>query len=323
MIRRFLIIGHCYLIFVGLAPGRLPAQTGSSAQAIYSKVPAWLFESLTDPVHASLAIGISDPGLPDSVARQQAFLRGIAMGAMAAGSKGAHLGDLFTREQNLQADMKYEEIYRFTSDFAGDLRTVQLLSDTILRSGEAILALALPASTTEHQGDSILSMELFLYNHEFEVDGKQQLLRKYEFTINLWTGNDLYNLDHLSFYRLNRKATGIECSMPRSLEAYTTSEYYYGMPGSGKQHDSLQEPGTSTCQGLWIALLSQLLDQVSFCVKEAIRETEKVSDQTQHLTLELNREKEKLFLNWKLNRLIPGDQKLTLDLSCGLPVFNH
>ena len=56
-----------------LVTGKLSAQTATSLPAVYSRIPSWLCEPLEVGPGKLLMIGISDPGLPDSVARQQAL----------------------------------------------------------------------------------------------------------------------------------------------------------------------------------------------------------------------------------------------------------
>lgn len=323
MIRISLFIGLCFLLSMVMVSGKLPAQQAIDPPAIYSRIPGWVFEPLKDDPGYILAFGISDPGLPDSIARQQAFLRGVSMGALASGSEGSHLCDFFTREASNRADSKYEEIYRFNGFYTGDLNSIRILADTILKSGEALLLLEIPVTDKDPLIDSLLTIEIVLYNHEIEVSQRRRLMRKYEFSAKLWMNEELYNLDKLSFFRLNRKATGIESAFPLSQLAYDSLEYYYGPSCSPAAGDSLLPPGTLTHQGLWIAYFSQVLDHLSLCVKLASNETARVSDRTGTLTIELNREKEKLFISWRVNRLVRKDQQLHVDLTCDRTVTNH
>jgi len=127
-----------------LVTGRLPAQTATSPPAVYSRIPAWLCEPLQVGPDKFLVVGISDPGLSDSVARQQAFIRGVALGSLAIRSECSYLCDFFTKEVKRGTDSKYEEIYRFSTLFSGDLDEINILADTILRSKEAVLLLEMP-----------------------------------------------------------------------------------------------------------------------------------------------------------------------------------
>jgi len=323
MIRISLFIGLCFSLSMVMVSGKLPAQLAISPPAIYSRVPGWIFNPLKGDSAYVLIFGISDPGLPDSIARQQAFLRGVSMGALASGSEGSHLCDFFTREALNTANSKYEEIYRFIGFYTGDLNDIRILADTILKSGEAIMLLEIPVTDKEPLIDSLLTIEVVLYNHEIEVSQRRRLMRKYEFSVKLWMNEELYNLDKLTFFRLNRKATGIESSLPLSQLAYDSLEYYYGPSCSPADGDSLIPPGSLTHQGLWIAYLSQILDHLSFCVKLASNETARVFDRIGTLTIDLNREKEKLFISWRVNRLVRGDQQLHVDLTCDRTVTDH
>ena len=306
-----------------LVTGRLPAQTATSLPAVYSRIPAWLCEPLQVGPDRLLAIGISDPGLPDSIARQQAFIRGVALGSLAIRSDCSYLCDFYTKEVKKGADSKFEEIYRFSTLFSGDLDEINILADTVLSSKEAVLLLEIPIKGSKPAIDARLIVETVLYNHEFEVSGRKRLMRKHEFTLQLDMDGDLHNLDDISFFRLNRKATGIEASIQQSQLAYDSLEFYYRSSGSSDTPDDQGQSGTSTTQGLWIAYLSQILEQISLCVNKASDQTARVSDRTSTTSLELNREKKMLLLSWRVHKFILEDQRLYVDFSCNSSVIDN
>ncbi len=323
MIRINLFIGLFSLLYMVLVTEKLPAQTATSSPAVYSRIPAWLCEPLQVGQDKFLVVGISDPGLSDSVARQQAFIRGVALGSLAIRSECSYLCDFFTKEVKKGADSKYEEIYRFSTLFSGDLDEINILADTILRSKEAVLLLEMPLKGSRPAMDALLIVETVLYNREFDVSQRKRLMRKHEFSLQLKMGDDLHLLDDLSFFRLNRKATGIATSIPRSQVAYDSLEYYYGSSGSSGRSDDQFQTGTSTTQGLWIAYLSQILEQISLCVNKASNETARVSDRTSATSIELNREKKFLMLSWRVHKLIVEDQRLRVDFTCNSSDINN
>jgi len=323
MIRINLFIGLISLLYLVLVTGRLSAQTTTLPPAVYSRIPAWLCEQLQVGPDKVLVVGISDPGLPDSVARQQAFIRGVALGSLAIRAECSYLSDFYTKEVKKGADSKYEEIYRFSTLFSGDLDDINVLADTVLKSKESVLLLEIPLRGSATDEDNILIVETVLYNHEFDVSNRKRLMRKHEFSLQLNMGGDLHDLDDISFFRLNRKATGIESSIPQSQVVYDSLEFYYSSSGSSETPNDPFQSGTSTTQGLWIAYLSQILEQISFCVNKASVETARVSDRTSATSIELNREKKSLLLSWRVHKLIVEDQHLHVDFSCNSSEFDN
>ena len=305
-------------LFISLymVSGKLSAQTTTPPPAVYSRIPSWLREPIKEDPDRLFMVGISDPGLPDSVARQQAFIRGVALASLAIRSECSYMSDFYTKEVKKGADSKYEEIYRISTLYSGDLDEVNILADTILKSNEAVLLLEIPFRGSTTTENALLIVETVMYNHEFEVSNRKRLMRKHEFSLQLNMGGELHDLDDISFFRLNRKATGIESSIPQSQVAYDSLEFYYSSSGSsGTPNDQFQS-GTSTTQGLWIAYLSQILEQISFCVNKASDEIARVSDRTATTSIELNREKKTIPLNWRVHKLILEDQRLRVDFSC-------
>ena len=306
-----------------LVSGKLSAQTTTPPPAVYSRIPAWLHEPFQVGPDRLLMIGISDPGLPDSVARQQAFIRGVALASLAIHSECSYLSDFYTKEVKKGADSKYEEIYRISTLFSGDLDEINILSKTILSSKEAVLLLEVPLRGSMTVEDALLVVETVLYNHEFEVSNRKRLMRKYEFSLQLNMDGDLHDLDDISFFRLNRKATGIVASLPQSQVVYDSLEFYYSSFGSSEQPDDQFQSGTSTTEGLWIAYLSQILEQISLCVNKASGETARVSDRTPATSIELNRERKSLLLSWRVRKLILEDQRLRVDFTCNSSEFDN
>ena len=319
----FLFITLFISLHTVLSTGMLSAQTTTPPPAVYSRIPAWLYEPLQVGPDRLLVLGISDPGLPDSIARQQAFIRGVAIGSLAIHSKCSYLCDFYTKEVKRGADSKFQEIYRFSTLFSGDLDEINVVADIILKSNEAILVLEIPLKGSGSSKDELLIVETVLYNQEKDVSGRKRMMRKYDFTLQLDMDGDLHDLDDISFFRLNRKANGIKTSLPQSQVAYDSLEYYYSSHGLSGQLDDQFNPGTSTTQGLWIAYLSQILEQISLFVNEASSETAKVSDQTNAISVELNREKRIIYLTWRMHKLILEDQRLRVDFTCNSSEFDN
>lgn len=63
------------------------------------------------------------------------------------------------------------------------------------------------------------------------------------------------------------KATGMRCSLPQSQAAFNRYEFYYTTGDSPHAADSTETPGTTCKQGLWIAYVSQIMEQLSMQAK--------------------------------------------------------
>jgi len=88
---------------------------------VISTIPPWIKEHFPEQRDTLYVIGISDPGLQDSIARTQAFLRALALGSMAHETECDHFSDFYSQGQKSGTDSKYEEIYRFSSVFSDNV----------------------------------------------------------------------------------------------------------------------------------------------------------------------------------------------------------
>ncbi len=314
------------LLYVMGGFGQVMSQPVTSHPAVYSILPGWVFQHLPDLPRSVRMLGISDPGLPFNVARQQAFLRGVALGSLATASTGSFLSDLFSMEEQNENQSRYEEIYQVFAIFFVDPQHVTVLEEATLKSGEVILLMDVPVendSTT--QGEKLIA-DLFLYNNEVNASQKNQLMRKYTFSLNLDRNDRTFPMDDFSFFRLNRKASGIRTMMLQSQRSFDSLEYYYGMHSLNETDSALVGNGDRTTEtmneeehsptncssGLWIAYLSQILEQASFFIQHQVDNTARVSDHTANLTIDLSREAEVVPLQWRIHRFRLNGQEASI-----------
>lgn len=90
-------------------------------------IPPWKKDHFPEQRDTLYVIGISDPGLQDSIARAPAFFRALALGSMAHETEGDHFSDFYSQGQKSGTDSKYEEIYRFSSVFSNNVPTPTIL----------------------------------------------------------------------------------------------------------------------------------------------------------------------------------------------------
>ena len=342
MTKPFINIVLFFLLGIaGVITSRLSAQEmGKMPPAVYSSLPDWMFQELSHQPGGLRVIGISDPGLSDSVARQQAFLRGLALAAFADEAHGSFLSDLFSREDDEGNKSRYEEIYHLTGKYAGDPEVVTLLHEKFLASGECIQLLHIPIrENTSRPGDSAdaekkmedsdkstprdtrgisehtyptFLSEIYLYIREIQSDRTSGMIRKYSWNILLSGRRDLVDaagervkedtvvLDDLSFFRINRKASGIRSSLVAGQIAYDSLEFYYT---GRKEPPSDADVGSTMVNGLWIAYLTDIMEKASIFIKQKGDETARVTDHTSSMFMELNREKEVLEFRLQVEKL--------------------
>jgi len=99
--------------------------TGSNDSTLLSTklslLPAWMYNSFPDQADTIFILGISDPGLNDSLAHHQAILRALALAALANHSSFDFLSDFYSQSKDLGSSSKYEEIYRFSASFSAKI----------------------------------------------------------------------------------------------------------------------------------------------------------------------------------------------------------
>ena len=306
-----------YKIFETELGNYQPANNDSSASVpVSSFIPVWLQLIVPEKTDTLLMVGISDPGLPDSIARAQACLRALGLAAMARHCKSRFISDFYHKSQEESADSKFEEIYHFMASSATFPGIPNVIRDTILRSRETIVLVAVPVYQEPKGKDTNCVIDGYLYNYEFEVDGHSHLLRKIGNTISTRQSLPPFPWpDSISFYQVNQRFTGIKNIQQKINPQFNRFEYYYTpsveVPSTTKES---RISGSSCKSGLWIALLNQVFEQLSFFTKGATSQTQAVSDQTLETRNELNREKNQVDLRFSFGAINLSDNHLKVQI---------
>jgi hypothetical protein len=280
-----------------------------------SPIPGWVNSEYSDQADTLFIFGISDPGLPDTIARQQAVFRALAMGAMADVTNCEHFSDFYSQERGSATDSKYEEIYRFSADFSGKTPTAAILSETILPSTEAIVLLGIPVKNLQDDPAKDIRMEAVLYNNESDIFEGNKMSKKIDICMRKGNADDMLIVDASSFYQMNGKATGMRCSFPQSQAVYNRYEFYYSVPDSARRDDAASIQGTTCKQGLWIAYVSQIIENLSMQTKMLNRESQVLRDKTENASTELLRERSRILLSWRIRRLDIHDEKMWVNMT--------
>ena len=280
-----------------------------------STVPPWMNGRFPEQSDTLYVFGISDPGLNDTVARQQAVFRALALGAMAKITDCEHISDFYSQEKGAGTGSKYEEIYRFSAYFSGKRPTPVKLSDTILASSEAIVLLGIPIKNLHNNSKKNIRIEAFLYNNEADIIYRNKMSRKVDISIQKRDSNEKVILDASYFYQINGRATGMRSLFPRSQFFYNNYEFYYTNSLPEKESDSSNFHGTTCKQGLWIAYVSEILEQLSLQTKMLTKESQVLRDQTEDTSTELLRERSRTRLSWRIKEIDIHDNKMWVNLT--------
>ena len=280
-----------------------------------SPVPPWICSGLPMQNDTLYVMGISDPGLADSVARRQAILRAVALGAMENGTKCKHLTDFFSQAKGVESDSKYQEIYCFTAGFSENLPPPGIIKDTILPSTEAIVLVAIPKKHLQKNHVKNMWAEAYFYNNDAAISNGNNISRTFDVSIREKKSYDTLVLDACSFYQLNGKASGMRCLWPKSQFVYNHYEFYYTTGQSVPFTDSVDFHGTTCKQGLWIAYVSQIMENLSMQTKRLVQESMNVTSNASLRSAELVRERSQCRLSWRINDLSIRDDKMLVNLS--------
>ncbi|MEI6435027.1 MAG: hypothetical protein WCP32_09300 [Bacteroidota bacterium] len=306
-----------YAIFETEMTNYLPSRRDTTSLIpVTSVIPTWLHLITSEKTDTLVMAGISDPGLPDSLAYAQARLRAFAMAAMARRCKGRFISDFYLKSHKTTTDSKFEEMYNFIASSSVSPENTTVIRDTILQSGEAVVLVAVPVPQETKSNDATCIVKSYLYNYEFEVDGRDRLMRKIGSAISTSRTNGSSQLpDSISFYEVNQRFTGIKNIQQKINPRFSKFEYYY--------FSSIQEPaitdenriaGSSCKSGLWIAMLNQIFDQLSFFIKTNTTQTGAVNDQTEDTRNELNREKNQIDMRFSFGAINLLDNKLMVQI---------
>lgn len=280
-----------------------------------SLLPGWMYKRFPDQTDTIYILGISDPGLNDSLAHRQAIFRALAFGALANLTRFDLLSDFYSQSKGLGSTSKYEEIYRFSTTFCGNISNQSILNYTILPSSEAIVLMAIPVVKTEDSTNKNMSIDAVLYNNEMDLLSGNKISKKVDISIQKRNIDQTILIDASSFYQLDGKATGMKCLFPQSQTAYNQYEYYYTTSDSWHEADTANVRGTTYKQGLWIAYTSQMLDLLSIQAKKIVKDSQTLRENTHTSTDEIIREKASSCLLWRIKDIDICNQEMKVKMT--------
>lgn len=253
--------------------------------------------------------GISDPGLPDSTAFRQAFLRAAGLAALANGCKGTYLSDLYFKSRFSATQSRYEDLYRFNAGSSLRFRDIRVVKSFRLKSKEIFVLIAAPK--LNKRGPNLLSISGNLYNYNVG----DVLVRRIDCTVNPSSGFFPGSfVDSLAFYQYNHSFSNI-----RNLRNHWGSgsdgfDYFYS--GNTDKNFSSQSGIWSTCRhGLWIATLHQVFDALNNYIFRNSDQTQTLNEHGNQVRSQLTREKTDLWLKFSINDIFISDNSLKVKLS--------
>ena len=281
-----------------------------------SPLPAWLSSSLKTTPDTLFMIGISDPGLPDSLARNQALSRAFSLALLSHRCKGSFLSDYYIKSKHLNTDSKFEELYLFSAKSRFDPGICTVIRSTKLRSREVIVVVAIPLTVFRSMAGDSLFTDGYLYSYDMSAQTRKSLIRKMACRIH-FTGETLTatNPDSLSFYHVNKRFTGIRNLFSKQIPERYRYDYFYSSINIPSSSASRSRMSSSSCKsGLWITFLDQLYEQLAFYMKSHSNQLQLVQDQTTGLRNELNREKMILDMTFTIGTLSIYENNLRVSI---------
>lgn len=282
-----------------------------------SILPSWWNKIPPATADTLYMLGVSDPGLPDSLALSQAVIRAVSIAGITSSCNSALLSDYFINAGNSLPDSKFQEMYRFSSQFPADLKTVVILKSSKLKSGEVIVLCAIPTSRPPGS-NHVVKSEGYLFTYEVEISGKNVLVWKYSLSLSSTQTDKIpWMPDTTVFYQVNNQFKGIRNLRKKLGPGKKVYDLYYSPVEKANppvNSDNFTSSGTG---GLWVALVNNIFAQYSFFVKKNTDQTQVVQDQSEKTRYELNREKSVMKLRLKFQQLsmVPSGLMINTSIS--------
>lgn len=285
------------------------ARNGNTLKPLRSILPEnWNYipVSTNDTIYI---IGISDPGIPPGVALEQAMLRATGLASMALGCRGEHFSDFFLKSNAAHTDSKFEEIYQISASTANHPTSSVVHRSFLLKSGEQMVVAAIPLNESNSGMDPTLTHG-YLYQYDATFGGAMQIIRRVSYTTTCESpAHPVISPDSVSFYLVNKRFTGIR-NLQQKISPAMTFDYSYLCPDREQPVSDSAYAGSTCRSGLWIALLDQIWEQLSYYLKKHSAQTRKVQDYSPDLSSELNRETNSLNLKFIIEQIRLSENKL-------------
>ena len=288
-----------------------------SRKPLRSSLPSWWSSCVKKSTDSLFIFGISDPGLPDSIALAQGLQRAFLLAALSRHCKGMLLSDFYIKSKDVNTSSKFEEMYLLSASVPINPKKYRIVRSSRLKSREMVILIALPIQTDSAQAESEFKAGGYLYNYDSDLEGKKSLIRKISCGISAGANFSNFAIpDSISFYQVNKRFTGIKNLQTKYSKASNRFDYYYSpVKGSSQPVPDCRFAGSSCKSGLWIAMLNQVFEQLSFYIKTQTNQTQMVQDQTPEIRNELNREKNQVDIRFTIQELSLSENNLKVQIN--------
>lgn len=290
--------------------GAYPADP--SPLPIRSVLPEEWAEIATVSLDSIAMIGISDPGLPDSVALLQAVTRATGLASLARSCKITMVNDRFVRANPGEIMNRYEEVYCLSAISYPDPERLQTVKNIKLPSGEIIVVVLVPSDQTGPRRETTGC----LYNQDIDTKTGKKLISRLSF-INLSPGISKPEVqpDTVIFYQLNKRFFGVKNLCAQLNPPMAGNDYFYEQKEASEQTAGPARDGSACKSGLWVALVNEILDRLSLFLKKNDVESKRVSDAYNGTSSEINREKTGKNLRFHITKILVSNNILTAELT--------
>ena len=282
--------------------------------AVKAMLPDKFAESFSDGI--TFSIGISDPETDPETGFRQAYFRALMLGALQQKSFVKMVSENFAqqKEKANSSKSKYEEMYHIEATISLN-DSFPVVDSYRLPSQETIVLIASPKSrnpTLSIGRDKLCngkrnSMKVIcsLYHLENIANRSQHIFRTDYETSRLDTSRVYPKQEKFCFTFVNSRWCKLSTSFDDKETGRPNARYYYFLKGTDQKNDSLlnKSVGAATSEGLWTALITGILWQMSgyasgnFTFKE-------VSDYYNQTAIHLNSTVENKTLRFNIKKML-------------------
>lgn len=290
--------------------------------AVKAILPDKFTDSLSDG--ATFSIGISDPEANPETAFQQAYYRALMLGALQQKSQIKMVSENFAQQKekaNLSKS-KYEEMYHIEAMISLN-DSFPVIDSYRLPSQETLVLIAFPKSRHQtissgrnysfrNEKHNNMKVSCSLYHLENIANRSQQIFRTDYETSRLDTSMVYPKHEKFCFTFVNSRWCKLSTSFDnKETERPNARYYYYYAKDTNQKNDSLliKSVGATTSEGLWPALITGILWQMSGNASGNTISFKEVSEYYNQTVIHLNSTVENKTLRFNI-------KKLLLDTDC-------
>ena len=273
--------------------------------------------------NSAFSIGISDPEADPETGFRQAYFRALMLGALQQKSLVKMVSENFAqqKEKANTSKSKYEEMYHIEATISLN-DSFPVLDSYRLPSQETLVLIAYP--TSRHQTLSSGRTKLFrndkrnnmkiscsLYHLENIANRSQQIFRTDYETSRPDTSRVYPKHENFCFTFVNSRWCKLSTTFDGKETVRSDKRYYYFLKNTNQKNDSLlnKSVGATASEGLWPALITGVLWQMSGNASGNYISFKEVSDYYNQTVIHLNSTVENKTLRFNI-------KKMLLDSNC-------